>query len=88
MLHIERKKLLFAFLALVMALQPMMSAGMVVYAQESAGTDVVSAEAEKQVKVAIISTMLWIHSVRKPERRPFRLPRQRNPECLRRSTRF
>ena len=51
---------MFAFLALVMALQPMMSAEMVVYAQESAGTDVVSAEAEKQVKVAIISDIHYV----------------------------
>jgi len=60
MMHIASKKLLFAFLALVMALQPMLGAGMVVYAQESAVTDTGAAEAEKQVKIAVISDIHYV----------------------------
>ena len=56
----KRKKIIFAFLALIMMLQPMLGAGMSVYAQESAEANTPSAEAEKQVKVAIISDIHYV----------------------------
>lgn len=57
---IERKKLLFALLALIMSFQPVLSAGTVVFGQENPETNVVSAEAEKQVKIAIISDIHYV----------------------------
>ena len=63
----ERRKIIFAFLGLIMILQPLLSAGMTVYAQESAEGDAISEKAEKQVKVAIISDIHYVTDSQRTE---------------------